>query len=266
MVWQTICASMDSRCRGSNSPVSWFRMHTDIIHHPVVACLPAAQFKAWVQMLCLAKIGDGEIPKVSEIAFHLRCGVGQAIKLTDELVNDYGLLVAGTDGTFRPKNWDKHQYKSDNVTERVRAFRKRRGNVSETAPETETETETETEQSRVQIPRTISESEETRKNAIVEAIIRSLAQDQPDPQDFEAGIDAAIREILSSANPEITVTTMQANIPLWWEAMRDGRARVKPMRFVIVDRDYLRTPKKAAGRTLKRRDDGLDEVFREAHE
>ncbi len=86
-------------------------------------------------------------------------------------------------------------------------------------------------------------AEESRKNAVVEAIIRGLANQQPDPQDFESGIDAAVREIMSSANPEVTVTTMQANLPLWWAAMRDGRARTKPMRFVIVDRDYLRVPK-----------------------
>jgi hypothetical protein len=125
-------------------------MHTDSLHHQVVASLPAPIFKAWVQLLCLAKLGEGSIPKVSEIAFHLRCGLNSAQRWTDELVNDYGLLERFDNGTFRPKNWDKHQYKSDNVTERVRAFRKRKGNVSETPPETETETETETEQSQKQ--------------------------------------------------------------------------------------------------------------------
>ncbi len=85
-------------------------------------------------------------------------------------------------------------------------------------------------------------AEEVRKHELVEAIVRGLANEQPDPQDFEAGVDAAIREILSSANPEITVKTMKENLPQWWAAMREGRARVKPMRFVIVDRDYLRVP------------------------
>lgn len=84
--------------------------------------------------------------------------------------------------------------------------------------------------------------EEIRKHAVVEAIIRGLANQQPDPQDFESGVDAAIREIMSSANPEITVRTMKENLPQWWDAMREGRARVKPMRFVIVDKDYLRVP------------------------
>lgn len=87
----------------------------------------------------------------------------------------------------------------------------------------------------------------------VEAILRTIAEDCPDQQDFETGVDCAVRAILSSANPETTLRAMQDNLPLWWEAMRDGRARVKPMRFVIVDRDYLRVPKVPAQKAAKKR-------------
>jgi hypothetical protein len=119
-----------------------------MIHHAVVWSLPAQTFKAWMGMLCLAKDGNGTIPKVEEIAFQLRCGEPSARRWTEELVESYGLLERNEDGTFRPHNWERHQYKSDNVTERVRAFRERSRNVSETPPEyrvqsTETEAETE---------------------------------------------------------------------------------------------------------------------------
>lgn len=73
--------------------------------------------------------------------------------------------------------------------------------------------------------------------------IRSLADVAPDQQDYERGVDMAIQHIVNSANPETTLVAMEANIPAWWEAMRDGRARTKPMRFVIVDLDYLRRPR-----------------------
>lgn len=107
--------------------------------------------------------------------------------------------------------------------------------------------------------------EEIRKHALVEAIIRGLANQQPDPQDFEAGVDAAIREILSSANPEITVKTMKENLPQWWEAMREGRARVKPMRYVIVDKDYLRIPKSSqnGGKSQESPSDRMARVMEE---
>lgn len=96
-------------------------------------------------------------------------------------------------------------------------------------------------------------SEEIRKQAIVETIIRGLAAEQPNPQDFELGVSAAVREFLSSANPDITISTMQANLPLWWAAMREGTVRSKPMRFVIVDGDYMRQPPTKGSKTPERK-------------
>ncbi len=72
--------------------------------------------------------------------------------------------------------------------------------------------------------------------------IRKLADDAPNPQDFETGVGLAVQELVSSANPEATLAAMEVNIPLWWTAMRDGRVRKKPLRFVIKDGDYLRLP------------------------
>ncbi len=115
--------------------MSWFRLHTNLIHHPVVATLPADIFKAWIKILCLAKDGNGTIPNVKEVAFQLRCGLSSAERWTSELVNNYGLLESNEDGTFHPKNWNRHQYKSDVSTERVKQFRERKGNVSETPSE-----------------------------------------------------------------------------------------------------------------------------------
>lgn len=73
--------------------------------------------------------------------------------------------------------------------------------------------------------------------------IRAIADDAPDQQDYEFGVGQAVQHLISSANPETTLQAMEANIPAWWQAMRDGRARIKSMRYVIVDRDYLRKPR-----------------------
>lgn len=75
-----------------------------------------------------------------------------------------------------------------------------------------------------------------------ETRIRQLANDQPNPQDFEPGINRAVQEVLSSANPLITLASMEENLPHWWAAMREGRVRSKPLGYVITDGDYLRKP------------------------
>lgn len=77
----------------------------------------------------------------------------------------------------------------------------------------------------------------------VEQRIRALADTQPDLQDYEPGISRAVQEIAGSANPDTTLRAMEENLPLWWAAMRDGRAKVKKLRYVIGDGDYLRQPK-----------------------
>lgn len=76
-----------------------------------------------------------------------------------------------------------------------------------------------------------------------ETRIRKLADAQPDPQEFETGVRCAVQAVLSSGNPTATLAAMEATLPLWWEAMRDGRARVKPLRYVILDSDYTRRPR-----------------------
>jgi hypothetical protein len=81
----------------------------------------------------------------------------------------------------------------------------------------------------------IPEAEESR--------IRKLAAKAPDPQDFELGIQIAVQELVGSVNPESTLAAMEENIPLWWNAMRDGRAKTKTLRWLIRDRDYLRRPR-----------------------
>jgi hypothetical protein len=73
--------------------------------------------------------------------------------------------------------------------------------------------------------------------------IRSLAESQPDPQDFDRGINRAVQEVAGSGNPAATLTAMEENLPAWWDAMRDGRAKVKPLSYVIADRDYIRRPR-----------------------
>src|SRR5262245_22182887 len=129
----------------------WLRLYPSILDDPKVQRLSGDLFKCWVNLLCLAKEGDGLLPSIEDIAFRLRITTEEAQRLTEELVKR-GLL--DSDGqNITPHNWHNRQFQSDVSTERVQRYRNVSRNVSETANETPPEqsrdrAETETEQSR----------------------------------------------------------------------------------------------------------------------
>ena len=122
------------------SLMAWFRLYTDVAHDPKVQRLSPAIFKFWITILCLAKENGGIVPPLSDVSFvsHRR----QSRVQTDiATLAAAGLLDATPDGLV-PHNWAGRQYKSDDVTARVKRFRERSKVVTGNAPETETETET----------------------------------------------------------------------------------------------------------------------------
>lgn len=125
----------------------WFRMYDEVLDDPKVQRLPAEDFRAWVNLLCLATRNEGRIPPLEDVAFALRRSLDGARTLLERL-RDGGLIDSCSGGEHgkhdAPHGWKKRQYKSDTSTERVKRFRERSKPVAETPPETETETETET--------------------------------------------------------------------------------------------------------------------------
>jgi len=121
--------------------MDWFRFHTRTLDCRKVQSLPPSLFKAWVNLLCISSLGGGVIPSSKEIAFRLRCSVGQADEWIAELVAR--LLIDKTESNqLVMHDWNEHQYVSDDVTARVRKHRaKRVRNVSVTPPDTDTDTE-----------------------------------------------------------------------------------------------------------------------------
>jgi hypothetical protein len=124
----------------------WFRMYDELLDDPKVQMLPAADFKSWVNLLCLASRNDGRFPNVSAIAFALRETEDAVSTLLERLLSG-GLIErrsGGADGAhYAPYKWDERQYKSDTSTNRVKRFRERYKSQNETAPDTETEAYTE---------------------------------------------------------------------------------------------------------------------------
>lgn len=118
----------------------WFRMYDEILDDPKVQKLAPGLFKMWVNALALCSRNGGRLPPVADCAFAFR-ETEESVSSAFHALNELGFLVT-VDETFQPKNWRKRQYKSDTSTDRVRNFRKRSRNVTETAPDTETDTET----------------------------------------------------------------------------------------------------------------------------
>ena len=130
----------------------WFRFYNEALDDPKVQRLDGDTFKTWVNLLCLCARHDGLPKSIQDISFALRVDVHGCSTVLSRLA-DAGLLDrlhGGTHGMhYAIHAWDKRQYKSDTSTERVKRFRERSSNatetVNETPPDTDTETDTETD-------------------------------------------------------------------------------------------------------------------------
>ena len=140
--------------KGSIDPVDWLRYYVKTLESRKVQELEPVLFKAWINLLCVARIYDGVFPSCDEIGFRLRCSAEQAGRWLAELIAR-GFIEADSEGRTVPHDWDEHQYRSDDVTSRVQKHRmKQAGNVSrnvtrnrdETPSDTDTDTDTDTEQ------------------------------------------------------------------------------------------------------------------------
>ena len=89
----------------------WLRLYTSIVHDPKVQCLTSDDFRGWINILCLAKEGDGLLPSIRDIAFSLRITQAEAQRLLEVLESE-GLLDA-TDKGLKPHNWNGRQFQSD---------------------------------------------------------------------------------------------------------------------------------------------------------
>ena len=118
----------------------WFRFHNEALNDHKIQMMPPEIFKAWVNILCIASKHDGKIRNDATLQFNLRMDVQETVKVLTYLT-DHGLLDF-KNRCFVPHNWDKWQYKSDVSTSRVKRFRERRRNVSETPPDTDSDTDT----------------------------------------------------------------------------------------------------------------------------
>jgi hypothetical protein len=122
--------------------LKWFRMWVDAVDNPKLRLLAFEDRWHFVALCCLKRSGllDKHDDPNRDRMIAVKLGV-QAREL-DEIARRL-LDVRLIDETMTPIGWDDRQFQSDTSTERVKRFRERCRNVSETHSETETETETE---------------------------------------------------------------------------------------------------------------------------
>jgi hypothetical protein len=136
----------------------WLRYYVATLDNPKVQRLPDPLFRAWINLLCIARKHGGRIPgNVDDLAFALR---STAAKVRLSLARLVAARLLEPDGdAWRPHDWAEHQYESDVSTARVKRHREKARNVSSavsaTPPESERESDTEAEQSRpeARVPR-----------------------------------------------------------------------------------------------------------------
>jgi hypothetical protein len=115
-----------------------------VLNDPKAQKLSDADFRGWVNLMCLASKHDGRLDHpVGDIAFALRKTPAKTLTLLRAL--ESAGLVDGTETGWKPHNWELRQYKSDVSTARVKRFRKQAGAVSETLPESESDSEAESD-------------------------------------------------------------------------------------------------------------------------
>lgn len=135
------------------SKLPWFRLYSRMIDDDKLRLLAFEDRWHFVALLCLKSDGilDEEASDLRTRRIAVKLGV--QVRELDEIgrrLREVGLV----DEALNPIAWDDLQYKSDNSTARVQAYRKRQqkqsgntakrsGNVTVTAQETDTDTDTE---------------------------------------------------------------------------------------------------------------------------
>jgi len=134
-----------------NDKLPWFRFYTEAFADPKLRRLKPEARWLWVSVLGAAR--QSPLPGWLLISERVPYGVSDladyaalTARQVDVALGEFdalGLVEFDRDvGAWRVTGWDERQFESDVSTDRVKRFRERRRNVSETAPDTETDNRT----------------------------------------------------------------------------------------------------------------------------
>src|SRR3990167_8619903 len=95
--------------------VPWFRFYSEVLHDPKVQTLSGADFKAWINLLCLANESTprGSLPLDADVGFALRITTQKAGDLLARFM-EWGLLDADEElHRLVVHGWERRQFASD---------------------------------------------------------------------------------------------------------------------------------------------------------
>jgi hypothetical protein len=203
----------------------WFRFYDDAINDPKILKLPEAMRWQWAAVLCVASKNDGALPPIADLALMLRMTKQKAAVVITTLVSA-GLLDKNETG-FAPHNWSGRQYKSDVSNERVKRFRERKCNVTETVTVTPPETE--------QIQKTDqSRKKETREAAlpVVQSELEIFWASWPN----KVGKPAALKALGSAIKRGATLESILAGVESYIRDKPPDRPWLNPATFLNQNR------------------------------
>ena len=129
--------------------MKWLRLYHEARNDAKLEYLADDEFRVWFRLLCFAgeQPTRGYIEGFTEELLAVEVAKGNIELLVQTLEKLKKLKIIVVDESIKFVNWDKRQFYSDNVTERVRRYRetlhKRCSNDDETPPDTDTDTDTE---------------------------------------------------------------------------------------------------------------------------
>lgn len=103
--------------------MDWFRMYGDMPNDPKIGTLSDAEFRTWVELLCMACKSEregGTGLSIDTVNWALRRNVTETL----QKLLDGDLVRFSETGEIVICNWEKRQMQSDSSTDRVRKHRK----------------------------------------------------------------------------------------------------------------------------------------------
>lgn len=122
---------------------AWFRVYTRILDNPRLQTMDANLFRQLMNFWALAKLNNGALPAIDEIAWRLRRTPEQVTEDVAKLID--AKLLDRRGKIISPTNWVSWQTKKPVSTERVQRFRNKSRSAIETQGETLHETPSETQ-------------------------------------------------------------------------------------------------------------------------
>jgi hypothetical protein len=115
--------------------LKWLRLYTEILDDPKLFKLSDKDFRIFIDLMCVAQESDkGGIIDMSipDIAWRVRLKEKDIQSTVDKLLSPNMAILTNENGQLRFVAWEKRQFQSDNVGERVKRYRKKSETLQET--------------------------------------------------------------------------------------------------------------------------------------